>query len=248
MTCSTPPRRAVTLTALRAAQAIVVFHEAIRERVLREASDLRARIEVIAQSVALGDAPYPLGSLLPRRPGEVRFLLPAGIRPVKNVLLPFGPLASLARRYLLRLLIAGPVIDEAEGARLSGALEGADWASYLGEVPHAQMAALLDEVEVVVNTSLSEGGMANAVLEAMSRGKAVLVSDIEGNRGVVEHGVDGLTFLTAADFERQAGRLIRDPVLRARLGAAARAKVARLYPPAREIDAYLALYRRLVTR
>ena len=243
-----PGRRGRILAALREARALVAFHETIRAKVAGEAPEVGERIAVIPQSVVLGDEPYALADLVPGRPGEVRFLLPAGIRRVKNVLLPFAPLGALARRHALRFLIAGPIIEDDEGRRLAEALKGADWAAYLGEVPHAQMGALLDGVDVVINSSLSEGGMANSVLEAMSRGRGVLASDIEGNRSVVVDEVDGLLFSTAYDFARQAERLIRTPALRERLGAAARAKVVRLYSREREIDAYLALYHRLVTR
>ena len=243
-----PERRAETIASIREARALIAFHESIRTKVAREVPEMAGRIEIIPQSVTLAEEWCDVPGLVPRSPGEVRFLLPAGIRKVKNVLFALAPLGRLAVRHPLRLLIAGPVIEEDEGARLVEALKGADWAAHLGEVPHAQMAALLDEVDVVVNSSLSEGGMANSVLEAMSRGKAVLAADIEGNRSVIEPGVDGLLFADAADFERQAERLVRDDGLRARLGAAAREKIARLYPPAREIDAHLALYRRLLAR
>jgi hypothetical protein len=57
--------------------------------------------------------------------------------------------------------------------------------------------------------------------------------------------VDGLPFADPVEFERQAERLIAG--LRARLGAAARDKITRLYPPELEIDAHLALYRRVVS-
>jgi glycosyltransferase involved in cell wall biosynthesis len=240
-----PERGRRTREVLRAATALVVFHPVIAARVVREVPEVADRIAVIPQSVRLGDAPFPADALPPRQPGEVRFLLAAGIRRVKNVLLPLSPLGQLALRYPIRLLLAGPVIEPEEGARLRAALEGIEWARYLGAVPHAQMASLLDQVDVVVNSSLSEGGMANSVLEAMSRGKAVLASDIEGNRSVIEDEVDGLLFADAAGLRRQAERLIRDPGLRARLGAAARAKIERLCSPAAETEAYLALYRRL---
>jgi glycosyltransferase involved in cell wall biosynthesis len=240
-----PLRRDATIAALRAARAIVAFHESIRAKVGAELPDLTARIEVIPQSVTMDDEPYRLADLVPWHADEIRFLLPAGIRRVKNVLLPFAPLAQLAERHALRLLIAGPIIEEGEGARLRAALKGADWASYLGEVRHAQMASLLDAVDVVINSSLSEGGMANSILEAMARGKPVLASDIEGNRSLVEDGVDGLLFRSPAEFTAKAEVLILDPALRARLGAAARAKVRRLYPPEGEIDAHRALYRRV---
>jgi len=242
-----PEHRPVTIAALRAARVLVAFHASVGARVARELDEVAGRIEVIPQSVALDDEPYPLDAVAPRAPGEVRFLLPAGIRRVKNVLFPLAALRQLASPLRLRFLVAGPVIEPDEGARLAAALKEAAWATWLGAVPHARMASLLDQVEVVVNTSLSEGGMANAVLEAMARGKPVLASDIEGNRSVIDDGVDGLLYRDAAGFAAQAERLVRDPDLRGRLGAAARAKVSRLYPPARELDAHLALYRRLAS-
>ncbi|MGH7267963.1 MAG: glycosyltransferase [Candidatus Rokuibacteriota bacterium] len=241
-----PERRATTIASIRAARALVVFHETIRERVARDVPEAADRIDVIPQSVALGDEPYAGPAPPAGAPDEVRFLLPAGIREVKNVLFPLGPLRTLAARHPVRLLIAGPVIEPREGARLAAALASEAWATYLGPVPHPQMGSLLDQVDVVVNSSLSEGGMANSVLEAMARGRPVLASDIEGNRSVIEPEVDGLLFRDAAEFERAAERLVRDAGLRRRLGVAARAKVSRLYPPEREITAHVELYRRLL--
>ncbi len=243
-----PERRPLAVATIRAAAALVAFHDTIRAKVAREVPEVAARVEIIPQSALLGHEPYRLADRVPPRPGEVRFLLPAGIRPVKNVLAPLGPLGALARRYPIRFLVAGPVIEAAEGARFLAALKGLEWASYLGEVPHAQMGALVDQVDVVVNSSLSEGGMANSVLEAMSRGRPVLASDIEGNRSVIEDGVNGLLFTDADDFERKAEWLVRDPALRERLGEAARATVTTRYPPEREALAHADLYRRLLSR
>jgi glycosyltransferase involved in cell wall biosynthesis len=111
-----PGRRAATARAIGEAQAVVVFHETIRAKAAGELPEAAALLEVIPQSVQLADEPYPLADLVPRRPGEVRFLLPAGIRRVKNVLVPFGPLGTLAGRHPIRFLIAGPVLEETEGA------------------------------------------------------------------------------------------------------------------------------------
>lgn len=243
-----PARRSQVAAALREAAALVAFHETMRERLAALLPDLGARCHVIPQSVLLGSDPCPLAQVVPRRPGEIWFLQPAGIRRVKNVLFPLAPLRALARRYALRWLLVGPVIEPREGSRVQAALKGEDWAAYLGEVPHGQMGALYDRADVVVNSSLSEGGMANAVLEAMSRGKPVLASDIEGNRSVIRHGVDGLLFASEEAFRREAERLVRDPVLRARLGAAARARIAAFHTPDREADAHLALYRAVLGR
>ncbi len=241
-----PARRAATAGAIRAAAAVVAFHEGLRARVAATVPEAASRIVVIAPGVRLESGPEPTGGVLgPRAPGEVRLLLVAGIRAVKNVPLSVEATDGLAARHRVRLLLAGPIIEPAEGARLRAALAGREWATYLGEVPHARMAALLDECDVALNASRSEG-MANALLEAMARGRAVLASDIEGNRALIEHEVDGLLFAGAAGFRREAERLVGDRALRARLGAAARAKVERLYAPERELDAHLALYARVL--
>src|SRR5207247_2634258 len=105
--------------------------------------------------------------------------------------------------------------------------------------PHAEMGALLATGDVVLNCSISAGGMANSVLEALALGRAVLASDIEGNRSLIEDGVTGFRFRDEAEFERRAELLASDPALRARLGAAGRDLVERRYPATREIDGYL---------
>jgi glycosyltransferase involved in cell wall biosynthesis len=97
----------------------------------------------------------------------------------------------------------------------------------------------------VLNCSISEGGMANSVLEALALGRAVLASDIEGNRSLVEDGVTGFLFGTPEEFARKLEALLGDPSLRLRLGAAGRERVTTRFSPARELDGYLATYARL---
>jgi glycosyltransferase involved in cell wall biosynthesis len=169
-------------------------------------------------------------------------LFPAGIRPVKRPLFPLAPLDSVAARYPgFELRYIGPILDVGEGEALLRALGGRQWARHLGEVPHAAMAALLRDADVVLNCSLSEGGMANSVLEALACGRAVLASDIAGNRSVIEDGVTGLLFGDPGDFADKAARLLGDPALRERLGEAGRARASR-FGLQQEIERYLKLY------
>jgi glycosyltransferase involved in cell wall biosynthesis len=226
---------------------VTVFHESIRARIAAALPGLGAKIAVIPQSAVLdGGEPFPLAERVALPPGAAVFLFPAGIRMVKAPRFPLGPFEELVlRQPEVRLLYAGPVLDPEEGERLLSALNGRSWATYLGPVPHAQMRSLLEAADVVLNCSISEGGMANSVLEAMALGRPVLASDIEGNRSLVEHEVTGLLFQGPDEFGRSAERLIDDPGLRRRLGLAGREKVGTLYPPEREITGYLAEYHRL---
>lgn len=245
-----PERAPIVRHVLEGAAALVVFDSCMVERMANTLPDLRPRLLVIPQAAVLPeDERFDLDARWRLPPGRVLFVLPAGIRGVKRPRLPLAPLDRVvAGRPRVRLLYVGPLIDPEEGTALLRALDGRPWARHIGAVPHMQMASLLMQADVVLNCSLSEGGMANSVLEAMALGRSVLAADIEGNRSLVEDGVTGLLFSDARQFEAAAARLADDPGLRARLGVAARARVAARYPPAREIDGYLAAYQRLLPR
>jgi L-malate glycosyltransferase len=235
--------------ALEAAAAVTAFDDSIVRRVADALPAVRSRLVVVPQAVGFdGHAPFDLARHWPL-PGErVLFVLAGGIRPVKGPRTALGGLdAAAAADPRIRLLFVGPVIDADEGEALRRELVPRPWARHIGAVPHAQIASLLALADVVLNCSLSEGGMPNSVLEALALGRAVLASDIPGNRALVEHGVTGLLFADAPALAASAARLAGDPGLRARLGAAGRALVEARYPPARELDGYSDVYRQLIS-
>jgi len=241
-----PARRPAVIGALERAQAIVVFHEAIGEKLGRELPPLREKIRVIEQSVRCEEEAFDLRARTGAGPEAFLFFLPAGIRPVKNVLYAVRPLEALRACYpALRLVIAGPILDDGEGERLRAAVASRPWVHHLGPLSHGEICASLKTVQVVLNTSISEGGMSNAILEAMSQGVPVLASDIEGNRTIIDDGVDGFLFASEEEFAAKAEALLRDPVLRRRLGGAGKAKLDREFPLKGEIGEHLALYRSL---
>lgn len=231
--------------ALRCAAKLVAFHSCVKKRLGEHLSSLVERTVLIHQGVEL---PIECGPV----PGaevkeEFVFLLPAGLRPVKNVLFPLAPLAELhARHPELRMEIAGPVLDSAYATEVMEQIEPHTFARYLGVVPHDAMGELYRRVDVVLNTSLTEGGMANTVLEALSYAKPLLVSDIEGNRSIVKDNVTGLVYHSADDFRIKAEQLLTDAQLRDRLGKNGRCLVRDNCCPEKEARAYLDLYRDIV--
>lgn len=225
---------------LEGAAAVTVFHDSVAALVARVVPEVLARVVVVPQSVDLQD-PSPFAVPAPRARGPV-MVFPAGIRPVKRPLFPLAPLDAVAARHPgFELRYIGPILDVREGEALLHALDGRQWARYQGEVPHAAMAAVFRDADVVLNCSLSEGGMANSVLEALACGRAVLASDIEGNRSVIEDGATGLLFSGPDDFADKAARLLGDSALRERLGEAGRARTSR-FGIQLEIERYLKLY------
>ena len=239
-------RAPIVRRVLEGASAVSVFHESMAARIIQVLPDLAARLTVVPQSVSFEqEAGERAGPTTAPAKGS-RLLFPAGIRPIKNPRFPLPPLDAVARSHPgLELSYVGPILDPREGEALLAALRTRAWARYLGARSHHEMRALIAAADVILNCSVSEGGMANSVLEALALGRAVLASNIEGNRSLVEDGVTGFLFGTPEEFAGKAEQLLRDPALRRRLGDAGRERVTARFSPARELDGYLAMYARL---
>jgi glycosyltransferase involved in cell wall biosynthesis len=109
---------------------------------------------------------------------------------------------------------------------LTAKLREAAWASgitcteFCGDI--ADVTAKLAQSQIFVLLSNHEG-QPISIIEAMRAGLPIVASDIPGIRSQVTHGVEGL--LTSGDPSDVADalqRLMGDPALRARMGAAAR--------------------------
>ena len=231
--------------ALRGAARLVAFHACVKHRLAEHLPSLEERTTVIPQGVELPS--LAAGAVAGGAGDSFTFLLPAGIRPVKNVLFPLQPLANLhAVHPQIRFQLVGPVLDAAYAEEVMEALEQYPFARYLGAVSHDAMGELYRAADVVLNSSLIEGGMANSVLEALAYGKALLATDIEGNRSIIKECVTGLLYRDAGQFRAKAGQLVTDTQLRDKLGKNGRTLVRDKYPPNKEGRAYLELYEEIL--
>jgi len=129
---------------------------------------------------------------LPLRAPNGRVLLPAGLRPVKDVMLGIDLLERLRARGLpLTLRIIGPVMDAHYAGRVR---ERAGEFVTVEEALPAEMHDAYLASDVVWNTSLHEGG-SNALLEGVAHGCAIFARDIPGNRELLgEEGAPGALF------------------------------------------------------
>ncbi len=230
------------MATLRAAavsvHALVTFHDEAAAEVRQALPGAADRVHVIPPGVVAlpGSATAP-----PAKEPRLVFLLPAGIRAVKAPDLAIAAVAAVRQQGLPgQLHIAGPARDPQFHQDFLRRLAAVPFAHYEGEVPQAEMGGWYARADVVLNTSRAEG-LSNAVLEAMAAGRAVLATDISGNRAAIRHGVDGW-LASPGDLPAAAVRLAQDAGLRARLGAAARASVARRFSPEGELAAHLRLY------
>ncbi len=236
-----PAKGADLERALEGAARLVTYNPSLRERVLRAAPRFLDKLEVIPKGVDAGEEPFDLREKAGIEPGCVVFFLPGGIRPVKNNLFAADGLEPLVRSgHPIRLVFAGPILDRFYGKLLAQRLQSSTWIRHLEEIPHEAMLSALRGADVVLNTSQSEG-ISNAIMEAMWAGRAVLASDIPGNRDLLRDGETGVLF-NPGEFEEKAKPLASDPGRREALGRAAAAFAHTTFSADREADALLEVY------
>jgi glycosyltransferase involved in cell wall biosynthesis len=143
-------------------------------------------------------------------------------------------------------LIVGRGVDLAPLTSLANELGVADRVMFLGELPDARLRALLHAADVFVLPSIDRCEAFGIVqLEAMACGKPVVSTDLPtGVRFVNQHGVTGLLAPPgdAPALAAALNRLLDDPVLRAKMGNAGRARVAEEFDVARMVARTLAVY------
>lgn len=113
----------------------------------------------------------------------------------------------------------------------------------LGFVPHTELERLYARAAVVVLPSHREG-LPLCVLEAMAHGRPVVASAVGGIPELVEDGVTGL-LVPPGDTEALRSaleRLLADPVLRRRMGRAAKRRVTELCSHDGVVEATLRVY------
>lgn len=238
------PTRGRVLQALSNAKAIHVFNAKARDIIEQQVPVSKDKVFLIPQGIHEFTSDK-IGAK--KETGSFLFVLPAGIRRVKDVPAAISMLASLhAEEERIRLWIVGPIIEEDEGKKVQELVrQNADWVTYLGQLPHHEMGGIYASADVVLNTSVSEGQSA-AILEAMSAGVPVLVSDIEGNRDIVTEGETGFLYPDVRGFILSARRLMESKELRARMGNAGKAYVKIRHSADKEIQLLANIYREIL--
>ena len=249
--------RSADYTLLRATRAVpdrvICVSEAVRHVVLEKERLDPSRVIVVHNGIELP----------PREPRDSpRLRAKLGLRPEHLVV---GMVANFNRRvkrvgYLIeaaphivravpeaRFLLVGEGNEEQELRQL---------ADRLGVSEHVIFAGRADDVDAYyrlmslsVLTSLTEG-LSITLLESMSHGLPVVVTNVGGNPEVVSDGVTGYlvppTDIRA--FVDGVIRLLRDDEMRTRFGAAARARVEQRFNLRDVADRYLAVYEELLAR
>ena len=130
----------------------------------------------------------------------------------------------------IRLVLAGDGPERASLMQLARQLEIETRIDFRGDVPHDQVPAVLNELDVFVMPSRSEG-FGVAALEASAMHLPVVASRVHGIPDVVSDGATGL-LVPPGDVSALADairRLVADAELRGTMGRAGRAFVEQRY-------------------
>jgi glycosyltransferase involved in cell wall biosynthesis len=233
-----------TLLALRDAAVITCFDARVAEVAAGQFPTIAHKLEIIPQGVE----PFP--GVVPRTTPEDAFivLLPAALRPVKGIVWAMDELEPLAAAVPhLQLWIAGGVLDVAYAEEICSKAADLPWVHLLGEIPYHAMGSLYTAADIVLNSSLFEGGMANALLEAMAMACPVLARDIPGNRSLIRHGETGWLFKDGDELRALVYSLAHQPNQREHVGRVAQNRVTECFSPAQEATALATLYTKLLS-
>lgn len=124
-----------------------------------------------------------------------------------------------------------------------------DEVELLRSLPPMEVARQLGWADVVLHAATSEG-FCNAVIEAQAHGVPVVCTDAGGLPENIEHDVTGIVVPRRDPTALADGlsRLAADGDLRARMGAAGRERVERLFRLDDQIDAWVRFYEDAVAR
>jgi glycosyltransferase involved in cell wall biosynthesis len=128
-----------------------------------------------------------------------------------------------------KLLMVGEGDQRAEGEQLAAQLQLSDqiiFSDFRSDVP-----AILYAADVYVLPSLWEG-LPIGLLEAMAMEKAVIGTNVDGTREVIQHGINGILAETnkrVEDLATAMGQLAANPSKRKELGQMARASILSNY-------------------
>jgi glycosyltransferase involved in cell wall biosynthesis len=248
-----PLERGLDRLARRVPDVIVANSAAVAADTLaREGLD-PARLRVIRNGVAPAEPLAPAERIAIRAgwgvgPDDIVAGAVANYRPVKGLERLVRVVAQLHGELpALRLVLIGD-------GPLRGALEAQAAELGIGPIvrihgPAPDARRLVGAFDLVVAASEAEG-LPNALLEAAAAGRPIAATAAGGTVEIVEDGRTGL-LVPVADEAALAGavrRLVEDPELRARLGAAARAHVEATFGMDRMVAEYAALYEELADR
>lgn len=209
-----PDQAVVIEEVLSKADGLMAHNTLMLEALRCQYPQLSQQLHYLPAAIELGTGDYPLRQQIGCSGDTVLFLCPASIRPVKGVLHLIELFDCIVRQQQdWQLVFCGPELDDGYSQLFHRAVNERNWVHYLGVIRPDSMAAAMEQADVIVNNSKSEG-LPNALIEASVLGKPILASNILGNRPVVDQGVNGFLYQDQQQFCQFCSELIANQQLR----------------------------------
>lgn len=130
-----------------------------------------------------------------------------GLNPIYNVRMLIEAVPNVVEEIPdARFLIIGDGDQKEQLVTLTCQLKVNGFIRFISHVPHEELARYFQQADIYVSTSLSDG-LSVALLEAMASGLYPIVTDIPGNREIIEDGVNGF-LIPIGNTEALGARII----------------------------------------
>ena len=141
----------------------------------------------------------------------------------------------------LRLIVVGPGTPDKDSYHVLSSQNLQD-VEFVGRVPYDDLPRYYASADVFCSPATGGESFGIVLLEAMAAGKPIVASDIEGYRGVMQHGIQGRLFQNKSveSLASELQTLILDPDLRRKMGEQGRttAEQYRWQVVARRVEQY----------
>ncbi|OPX94110.1 MAG: Glycogen synthase [Syntrophorhabdus sp. PtaB.Bin027] len=142
-----------------------------------------------------------------KEPGEKNILFVGSMYPVKGVQYLIMAMKTVHDRMpMIRLILVGDGEESERLAALSIKLGIQEYVQFVGKVPHEKVLTFMQNADVFVLPSLSEG-LPNVLLEAMACGLPIVATNVGGIPDIITNGVNGF-LVGVKDTEDIANKIL----------------------------------------
>jgi glycosyltransferase involved in cell wall biosynthesis len=226
------------------ASAVTVFTADGKEKVADAFPNMQGKISVIPQSVWFPESSNENSVEL--RDGFPKLLLPAGLRPVKDVLFVLEPLKKLQKEFpKLQFIIVGTILDQTVYEQVKEAEMTHPWLRFIKDIPLEKMPLYYKWADIVLNTSISEG-QSSAIIEGMYFSKLIIARRNAGNVSVITDKRNGFLYDSPVDFQKRLKNVLLTMNNQADVALNGNRYVEEVHNHGKEMQQYFSLYKKII--
>jgi len=199
-----PASRETMHTVIQKARYCICPHQDAKDRVASLWPEQEQKIRIIPHGIDVCPSDYNVREALTLNNNDHILFLPSGIRDVKDPLFAIPVIQKWHRvNPHIHLVIAGNPLDALLTKQLKKIAKKEHDIHYLGALSREDTHAVMQQANIVLNTSRSEG-LSNALLEAMMLGTPILARNVAGNSSLIRHQENGFLFTNEEDLQKWA--------------------------------------------